>query len=37
MWSVVWVECRVWWGVECKVWSGECGVWSVVYGVRSEE
>ena len=24
--SVVCVECRVWWGVEGEVWSGECGV-----------
>ena len=36
--SVVCVECRVWWSVECcGVWSVECGVWSGVRGVSSVE
>ena len=33
--SVVCVECRVWWSVECGVWSVECSAWSVECGVWS--
>jgi len=35
--SVVCVEYRVWWSVECRgvLWSGECGVWSVKCGACS--
>ena len=32
--SVVCVECRVWWSVECcGVWSVECSAWSEECGV----
>ena len=27
--SVVCVECKVWWSVECGVWCGVCGVCGV--------
>ena len=31
--SVVCVECRVWWSLECGVWSAVCGVRSEEFGV----